>query len=666
MIVKSEKRKLAFESLEQRRLLSASLPAIVVSDVVVSEAADNAVFVVSLSEPSNDTVTIRYGTHSETARSLDYRARHGTVSFAPGITQQTISVPIRNDDRVEDTEQFQLLLTRPVAATLTKSVGLATIADDDTTIVSLAPASLLGKANRTVTLKVRLTNASRLPVSVQLDTVDGTAKEGVNYRPIEDVVVTFRPGQLTKTVRLRLLDAGSADISFTVVASQLNGVGAILGVSETTIVLPGALVPGDPVIETVGGNQIVTPAELPGMLPNPDVGYQTFYTSVANDPNVAAAKVISQVYYTRLRWSDIETALGVYDWTVLDRELNAATQGGQKLAFRIMPFEEGDQGPRAYRDAGLPGFSFSVAGTNTWIPDYNHATVQWWTTKFITALGQRYGHDPAINSVDIGMVGRWGEMHYYECNPAPPLPTTATWAWLIDTFKANFSRPILINADPVLSNLEAFQYAISRGVGWRDDGWSENWEMNTLLPQALAAAPDAWKSTPIILESSGIMANTAAWRAALAWADANHVSLFNNKGAKIPTALLPAVQDLITRMGYRFVLTEARHAATVQADSSFQLRLDWTNKGNAPIYQDRNILVKIGDRVVDLGHTMKGFLPGSRTDVLDISTIGLSLGSHAIQIGLAAPGQTTPDIALAITGGVGKWYSVGTVTIVGP
>ncbi|MCK9462644.1 MAG: DUF4832 domain-containing protein, partial [Proteobacteria bacterium] len=178
--------------------------------------------------------------------------------------------------------------------------------------------------------------------------------------------------------------------------------------------------------------------------------------------------------------------------------------------------------------------------------------------------------------------------------------------------------------------------------------------MNTFLPTVIAASPNQWKIAPVILEPSGTMVNSAAWYSAIQWAINNHVSEFSNKSATIPAALLPTVQNMIAKLGYRFVLTQADHDST--ANGTLNINLHWTNKGNAPCYSNQNVLIKIGNKIIDCGHNLKGFLPGARIDNLAVDLTGINPGNYTVQVG-AGP------IALAIQGNVGNWYNIGTVTV---
>jgi hypothetical protein len=104
----------------------------------------------------------------------------------------------------------------------------------------------------------------------------------------------------------------------------------------------------------------------------------------------------------RLNWSVIESAAGVFNLGPIDKSLTQTQANGQRLAFRIMRYGEGNGGPVALRNAGSPGFAFVFSGTDTWVPNLDDIGVQQDLKELITALGRRHGDNPAIDSVDLG------------------------------------------------------------------------------------------------------------------------------------------------------------------------------------------------------------------------------------------------------------------------
>lgn len=114
-------------------------PSVSVGDVRVNEgnSTGSLNFAVKLSAASASTVTVRFTTQNGTATaSSDYTATSGTLTFAPGETQKTVSVAVLGDTAVEPDETFQFVLTNPIGATLGTATGTATLVNDD---VALPP-----------------------------------------------------------------------------------------------------------------------------------------------------------------------------------------------------------------------------------------------------------------------------------------------------------------------------------------------------------------------------------------------------------------------------------------------------------------------------------------------------------------------------------------------
>lgn len=58
-------------------------------------------------------------------------AASGTLTFAPGVTSQTVTVNILGDTMDEDDETFYLNLSNAINASLADNQGIVTITDDD-------------------------------------------------------------------------------------------------------------------------------------------------------------------------------------------------------------------------------------------------------------------------------------------------------------------------------------------------------------------------------------------------------------------------------------------------------------------------------------------------------------------------------------------------------
>ena len=179
---------------------------------------------VSLSVAGDLEVTVAYATADGTASAgADYQAASGELRFAPGETEQTVSVPVLGDLRPEVDETFTVTLSNPVNAETDRAQATGTIVNDDTAQASIADMgaeegdSGMTDLDFTVTLSV----AGDLAVTVSYATADGTASAGTDYQTASGEL-QFAPGETEMTVSVPVLGdtAPEVDETFTVTLSS--------------------------------------------------------------------------------------------------------------------------------------------------------------------------------------------------------------------------------------------------------------------------------------------------------------------------------------------------------------------------------------------------------------------------------------------------------------
>jgi hypothetical protein len=176
-----------------------------VNDVSVTEGnagTTNATFTLSLSASSALPVTVNFATANGTAVAPgDYTAQSGSRTFSPGVTTQTVSVPVVGDLAVEPNETFTLNVTGVTNAIVLDGQGIGTILNDDLPSLSVNDVTVTegnaGTTNATFTLS--LSASSTLPVTVNFTTADGTATAPGDYTA-QSGSRTFNPGVTTQTV----------------------------------------------------------------------------------------------------------------------------------------------------------------------------------------------------------------------------------------------------------------------------------------------------------------------------------------------------------------------------------------------------------------------------------------------------------------------------------
>ena len=159
------------------------------ASVTESEAgsATAAEFVVTVSPANSQTVTVGYATADGTATGgPDYRTESGTLSFAPGETEKTISVTVNDDDEAEANETFSVILSAPSPnAELGKAQAQAVIQNDDELVVMPASPATLFVGETTVRVVVDSIDRG-LGVGIVLPPIPT-----LNNNPIESLTVTF-------------------------------------------------------------------------------------------------------------------------------------------------------------------------------------------------------------------------------------------------------------------------------------------------------------------------------------------------------------------------------------------------------------------------------------------------------------------------------------------
>jgi sugar lactone lactonase YvrE len=135
---------------------------------------NDALFTVSLSAPFAEPVTVNYATADGTAVSIgtmpNYKAASGTLTFAPGVTTETIRVPILDSGSQTTSLTFAVNLSSPQLATLSQSQGTGTVEPSDQAakfyVVNDATSSLGGT---NTAYKYQPTGAPQAPFGLSLN-----------------------------------------------------------------------------------------------------------------------------------------------------------------------------------------------------------------------------------------------------------------------------------------------------------------------------------------------------------------------------------------------------------------------------------------------------------------------------------------------------------------
>ncbi|NML16172.1 Calx-beta domain-containing protein [Azohydromonas caseinilytica] len=213
-----------------------------VRHLIVDEASSTASFTVELTGQPVGAVSVAYRVAGASAGYGDISEITGSLSFAPGVTTQTVRVSLLDGTVAESMESFFVRLSSPVNAYIGNEVAWATIVDNDTRVLdtngnggidSAERANLsvrdvvVDERNGTVTFDLVLDKATTSAFSVAYATTNGSATAAADFTALSGNI-GFAAGQTVQHVVVRLTDDALAENNefFGLQLGALGGTGA--------------------------------------------------------------------------------------------------------------------------------------------------------------------------------------------------------------------------------------------------------------------------------------------------------------------------------------------------------------------------------------------------------------------------------------------------------
>ena len=438
---------------------------------------------------------------------------------------------------------------------------------------------------------------------------------------------------------------------------------------------------------------VVRPKEIDDVLMNPGIGFMTFQRFNGDALNIGKKWTegypivyqpfdgslenenhpMTTIAYFRIYWKFIEPEMGKYRWNLIDTALKTAKQRGQTLMLRIAPYgtRADNDVPQWYRE--MMGNEKSLA-VKKWRTDPEDPNYVKYFGNMIRSLGERYDGHPDLESVDLAIVGAWGE------GAGSKLLTQKTRQALVDAYIDVFKKtPLLM----LLTDAKTNMYGLSRAdVGWRVDclgdmgGFSANWShMNDYYPQAIInfGMRDAWKKAPVSLEVCWVMQHwkDKGWDIdyiideSLKW----HISSFNAKSSPVPDEWWPQVNRWLKKMGYRFVLRKFTYPSIAKRNGKLSFTSWWENKGVAPCYRKFPLALRLTNEkrteILITDADITTWLPGDNLydDAVSVPS-DMPTGEYDLEIGILDLSSNKPKVKLAISAGQPDgWYQLGKIKI---
>jgi hypothetical protein len=206
----------------------------------VDEGAGTETVTVTRTGGTTGSATVQFATSNGTAiAGTDYTATTQALTFEPGQTSQTVTIPIIDDNQFEPVGQtVNLSLSNPSGGTLgSPATAVLNIVDNEVPSVFQlgAASSLVSELAGTATLTVTRTGGTAGGVSVQFATSNGTAIAGTDYTAVAQAL-TFGPGQTSQTVTIPIINNGIVESLYQTVNLTLrNPIGGTLGSPATGV-----------------------------------------------------------------------------------------------------------------------------------------------------------------------------------------------------------------------------------------------------------------------------------------------------------------------------------------------------------------------------------------------------------------------------------------------
>ncbi len=455
------------------------------------------------------------------------------------------------------------------------------------------------------------------------------------------------------------------------------------------------------------------------ILVNPDIGFTDFHSISIKDNKwrpIQSYPTTSTVYY-RWNWSDIQPINGdSFDFTVIQEVVNKAKAANKKLALRIIAMENTGYGAEKSKlpDWLMSKISVVTSPNGPSIPDYTDSVFLNAAEKLITELGVNFDDPNVITSIDIGMVGSWGEWNLEDAYPSDGtlglyahneeglFTDFSLFSKYASMFQAAFTKVptvMLIGSSNVNETFLAQATNSSTPSGWRADClgdkhgyFSDSWShMEEGYPQALDNAENngsqvrnVWKQAPVQFETCDDMTK---WKTEHSFSEKDvtevfnyaldhHASLINAKSKPIPDEFQPAVQEVLKKLGYRFELLSLTHQKEVIAGNLITINSEWKNSGVAPSYYPYRVAYRFVDssgnveKQQDTSREVLDWLP-AETRMVDAPVITINdditvptlAGEYDLQIALVNDlGDAKIKLAIDMPQ-KDNWYSISTITV---
>ena len=333
------------------------------------------------------------------------------------------------------------------------------------------------------------------------------------------------------------------------------------------------------------------------------------------------------------QWNKLNPEKGVYDWTELEKLLNALAEHNMGYALRVLPYtpsfiksdfppeEEYDWTPPFVYEMGAKKIQIDLRGTeyHAYAPVWDDSIYIWAAKEFAKALAEKYDGDPRIEYIDVRTFGEWGEWHTSHILGSE-MPADSVLIDMLDYYASLFKKTQLVL--PSNGFGDVYTHALELGITKRDDGFiGIPGRPDTLLRAYNANLPTIAENIAgyktMLTYDDLIPGGSQKWTAER-WVDAittAHLTYYvldqdNDCGYyfyKDNKALADSMSKVI---GYNFTVTQAELLTVASAkDTTSTLNITVKNTGVAPcffdIYMVAEFVDSTGKALAQIGETVR-------------------------------------------------------------
>lgn len=324
------------------------------------------------------------------------------------------------------------------------------------------------------------------------------------------------------------------------------------------------------------------------------------------------------------QWNKLNPAKGVYDWTELEKLLNALAEHNMTYALRVLPYtpsfiksdfppqEDYDWTPPFVYEMGAKKIQIDLRGTefHAYAPVWDDPIYLQAAKEFAKALAEKYDGDPRIEYIDVRTFGEWGEWHTSHILGSE-MPADSVLIDMLDYYASLFKKTQLVL--PSNGFGDVYTHALELGITKRDDGFiGIPGRPDTLLRAYNANLPTIAENIAgyrtMLANDDLIPGGTQKWTAER-WVDAittAHLTYYvldqdNDCGYyfyKDNKALADSMSKVI---GYNFTVTQAELLTVTAADTAAEnvatstLNITVKNTGVAPCFFDVYLVAEFVD-----------------------------------------------------------------------